>query len=56
MDSIKFNSNNYENLFSGRASWLDNDYGFFNEDGNPDVEVEGEVEESEDSEEFKDVD
>ena len=48
---IKFKSNNYENLFSGRASWLDNDpINFFNEDGNPDVEVE-----SEDEEEFKDV-
>jgi len=46
MDTIKFNSNNYENLFSGRASWLDNDpINFFNEDGNPDVEVDEEVEE-----------
>ena len=52
MDKIKFKSNNYENLFSGRASWLDNDpINFFNEDGNPDVEIEGE-----DEEEFKDVD
>ena len=52
MDTIKFNSNNYENLFSGRASWLDNGaFNFFNEDGNPDVEVEGE-----DEEEFKDID
>lgn len=47
MDKLNFNTNNIDNLFSGRASWLDNNYDFFAESDKEEVE---EVEETKESE------
>ncbi len=41
MDKLKFNTNNYDNLFSGRASWLDSNLDFFTESDEPEFTQEG---------------
>ena len=41
MDKLKFNTNNYDNLFSGRASWLDTNTDFFTESDEPEFTQEG---------------
>jgi len=41
MDKLKFNTNNYDNLFSGRASWLDSNLDFFKESDEPEFTQEG---------------
>lgn len=41
MDKLKFNTNNYDNLFSGRASWLDSNPDFFTESDEPEFTQEG---------------
>lgn len=41
MDKLNFNTNNYDNLFSGRASWLDSNLDFFKESDEPEFTQEG---------------
>ena len=43
MDKLNFNTNNYENLFSGRASWLDNNTDFFKESDEPNDELDTDI-------------
>jgi rubrerythrin len=43
MDKLKFNTNNYDNLFSGRASWLDSNPDFFTESDEPDDELDTDI-------------
>ena len=43
MDKLKFNTNNYDNLFSGRASWLDGNPDFFTESDEPDDELDTDI-------------
>lgn len=43
MDKLKFNTNNYDNLFSGRASWMDSNSDFFTESDEPDDELDTDI-------------
>jgi hypothetical protein len=43
MDKLNFNTNNYDNLFSGRASWLDSNPDFFTESDEPDDELDTDI-------------
>lgn len=43
MDKLKFNTNNYDNLFSGRASWMDSSMDFFKESDEPDDELDTDI-------------